>query len=116
MFADDHVADTDLTQLPVHILDENLGQPGKFLAPFVVLLQPDQHQREYRGNHIEPAVDTVRNLRFLVPRQLSPFADNRVVQRLHFCIGIVSGKNLGEKGHCWFRWLDRKFMDDRVVC
>ena len=116
MFADNHVANADLPQLAVHVLDENLGQPGEILSLIVILFQPDQHQRENRCDHIETAVDTVRYLRFFIPGQLPPLADNRIVQRLHLCIRIVSGKNLAEKGHCWFRWLDRKFMGDRVGC
>ena len=79
MLADHHLSDTDLAQLPVHVGNKNFGQPCNILTPLLVFFQPDHDQSEYRGDHVEPAVDTIRDLTFLIPGDLPSFADNCLV-------------------------------------
>ncbi len=64
MLADDIVADPDLAERGVHILDEHFGEQGDRLAPgFAFGLEPDQRQCHHRRDHVEAAVERVGHAR-----------------------------------------------------
>src|SRR3546814_20179509 len=57
MLADDEIADADLAQLPVHVVDEALGQIDRRLTQRLPLaVEAQKHQRHHQRQHVEPAV------------------------------------------------------------
>ena len=62
MLADDIVADADLAQARVHIVDEQLGEQDRRAPPRLAeRFQPQQDQSGHRRDHVEAAVDRVRH-------------------------------------------------------
>src|SRR3546814_6824247 len=82
MLADHQVADTHLAHAAVHVIDEQLGQQHRIVACLIpVVLQPQQYQRENRGDHVETAVERVRHLTFAIPGGVARLGDEGGVER-----------------------------------
>ncbi len=100
MLADDDVADADLAQLAVHIVDEALGERGAGQHPGGLLLEPQQHDRQHRRDHVEPAVDRVRDPAFPIPMRQPRARHRRLIQRRRRARVLPAEQPL-EKGHRW---------------
>ena len=81
MLADDDVADAELAQLAVHVVDEALGEAGGGRSAVGRLLEPQQHERQHGRDHVEAAVDRVGHRALQIPVRRARARDDRVVQR-----------------------------------
>ena len=83
MLADDIVADADLAERPVHVVDEDLGEQHRGAAPrFALAFHPQQHQGEDRRDHVEAAVERVRHPALAIPGRLAPAGDDGAIERV----------------------------------
>jgi hypothetical protein len=67
MLADNDVADSELAQLPVHVVDEAFRESRGGLTPRRLRFHPQHDEREDRGDHVEAAVDRVGHLPVAIP-------------------------------------------------
>ncbi len=82
MRADDIVADPDLAEGAVHVVDEDLGKKDRRqLARLALGLQPEQRQGGHRSHHVEAAVERVGHLAVPVPVGVAADLDQRPVER-----------------------------------
>ncbi len=86
MLADDEIADATLAQLAVHVGDEAFGETRRILAR-IERIEPEQHQRQHAGDHVEAAVERVRHRAVAIPAGAARLGDHRVVKRVP-CIRV----------------------------
>ena len=84
MLAHDDIADADLAQLAVHIVDETLGEVGACRWPVGIAFKPQQDQAQHRGDHIEPAVDAIGHGAVQIPVRRPRARHDRIVKSSHF--------------------------------
>src|SRR3546814_4098192 len=100
MLADHQVADTHLAHAAVHVIDEQLGQQHRIVACLIpVVLQPQQYQRENRGDHVETAVERVRHLTFAIPGGVARLGDEGGVERAKAIAIPLLAENTRQEGH-----------------
>jgi len=98
MLAHNHVADADLAQLRVHIIDENFGQPDAFLRQSRLPLQPQQREGEERGDHFKSPVDMVWHTA-MIPIWRPGAGHQRIIKRAHaIAFQWARGENGGQAG------------------
>ena len=83
MLADDMVADAELAQSRVHVVDEQLGQQPDGLAAGLTLgLEPEQDQSGHRRDHVEAAVDRIGHPALAIPEGIAAGGDRGAIKRL----------------------------------
>ena len=98
MLAHHIVADADLAQRRFHVVDEQLGEEDRRAAPRPPLvLDPQQDQRQQRGDHVEAAVDRIRHLSLPVPGGIPPRGHDGAVERRHR-FAVLAAEYLLEEG------------------
>ena len=81
MLADDEIADPDLAQGAVHVVDEDLGQSHRFrLGTLALRFQAKENQRQHRRDHVETALERVRHSAVAIPGGLAGGGDQRIVE------------------------------------
>ena len=82
MLADDIIADAELAQGRVHVVDEDLGEQDRGRAPGLALrLEPEQDEGGQRGDHVEAAVERVGHPALPIPEGVAALGDDRRVER-----------------------------------
>ena len=79
MFSDNHVANPDFTELTVHVIDKNLGQPSHIKGVGLAVFKPQKHERQYGRDHVEPAIKAVWHLALNIPMRLPCLGNNLVI-------------------------------------
>ena len=81
MLAHADIADSHLAQLAVHIGHEQFGQPHAFLPGLIAPLESQQHDRQQRGDHVEPAIHRVGDRAVFVPVGLACAGHHLLIER-----------------------------------
>ncbi len=104
LLADDEIAKADLADLAIHIADEQLGELGR-LGIRVQLLQPDQHQRQDRRDHIEPAIQRIGDAALQIPMRRARGLDHGAIERPERRAIMLGGEERGEETHARFSFV-----------
>src|SRR5690606_13823701 len=78
-------------QLAVHVLDEQLGQQRPLARQHPIALDPQQHQRQHRGDHVEPAGGSVGHSVLGIERRIARQLDHPVPQRTQRLARVGAG-------------------------
>ena len=82
MFSDQKVADSDLANGAFHVLDEYLSDPdGGFGRLLLLPLEPKKDQSQDSRNHVETAIESVRNGAFAVPGRIARQRNHSIIKR-----------------------------------
>ena len=88
MFSDNHVANAHLAQLPVHVVNKYFRQPRHVQRIGLALFKPQQHKRQNRCHHVEPAIKAVGDLPLYIPMRRAGLSHDLVIQWNKFQLGV----------------------------
>ena len=71
MFADEQVANSGLSELSIHILDEEFGEQRGPRGQFRIAFHAKHYERQHRCHHIESSLDRIGHSAIAVPLRLA---------------------------------------------
>ena len=91
-------ADSRFAQLPLHVLDEQLGQPRGAGGHPAFVFQPQHDQREHQRDHVVATLDAVGDAAHAIPVGIAGFGNGALPQGAPLFARVgAKGKDVAEK-------------------
>ncbi|OHD03782.1 MAG: hypothetical protein A2885_03720 [Sphingopyxis sp. RIFCSPHIGHO2_01_FULL_65_24] len=100
LLADDHVAETDLAHLAVHVGHEQFGKMDPRQRLNRIFVDAMEDERHHQPDHVEPSVERVGNAAGLVPVRRARGRDHGVPQGAARLARVgIGGEEFAERDH-----------------